>query len=244
MLSRPGKRPAFAVCTRPCYRFRQPVAVSLAYSEIRLAVCRQFVSLVENDKIICFCRFITDVVKHSFPGQGIDADNDHVTLWAKERIAQTGISAANDSELQMEQVPYFPLPIAHQTSWWNYENTADQSAGEHLPHIEPGHDRLAGPGIIGQQESERRLPKHVLVHGQPLMGQWVDQRCFACERRIEEMPIGETMGFCKSPNSVRVGREVQVLECGQSFGNDRKRVSVIPGYRAFNFENEVTSIGV
>ena len=45
------------------------------------------------------------------------------------------------------------------------------------------------------------------------------------------------MSFCKSPNSVRVGREVQVLGRGQSFVNNRKRVSVISGYRAFNFKN-------
>ena len=47
---------------------------------------------------------------------------------------------------------HLTFPVAHQTGWWNDEDAADQPASQHLTHVDPGHDRLAGAGVVSQQE--------------------------------------------------------------------------------------------
>ena len=68
-----------------------------------------------------------------------------------------------------KQRAHLPLPVADQTRGRDDDHAADESPGQHLADVEPRHDGLAGPGVVGQQEAQGRLPQHVLVHSDALM---------------------------------------------------------------------------
>ena len=188
--------------------FRQPVAARLAYSEIRLAVGGELVSLVKDDEVIGLSLRVFEVAEHALPGQGVDADDYPVAIRAEKGIAVSRIAAADDAERQAEKGAHFPFPVADQTGRRHDEHAANQPARKHLPHVQACHDCLAGAGVVSQQEAQRRLFEHVLVHGDALVRERVNQRRFRRERRIEEMAVRKTMCLGDCPDSIRVGREV------------------------------------
>jgi hypothetical protein len=48
----------------------------------------------------------------------------------------------------------------------------------------------------------------VLVDGDPLVGQRVDHRDFGRERRVEQVPVGESLAFGHDPDDLGIGGEV------------------------------------
>ena len=58
---------------------------------------------------------------------------------------------------------------------------------QHLPDVQAGHDRLAGAGIVGEQEADGQLRQHVVVDGDPLVRQRVDLRDLGREGRAGQM---------------------------------------------------------
>ena len=111
-------------------------------------------------------------------------------LDARERIAGAGIRAGDDAEVEAEEGPQFPLPVADQPGRRDDQDAAEQAAGEHLADVEPGHDRLARARLVRPGGTEAGLGEHVVVDGDPLVGQRVDQRDFGRERRVEEVAVG------------------------------------------------------
>ena len=88
------------------------------------------------------------------------------------------------------------------------EHAADEPPRQHLAYVQAGHDGLAGAGIVRQQEAKGSLLQHVLVHGDALMRQRVDQRGFRSERGIEQVPVGKPMRLRDGRDGGRVGSEV------------------------------------
>ena len=78
-----------------------------------------------------------------------------------------------------------------------------------LAHVQAGHDRLAGAGVVGQQEAQRSLPQHLLVDGDALVRQRVDQRGLGGECGIDQMPVGQPVRLHHRRRAVRFGAEVQ-----------------------------------
>ena len=54
---------------------------------------------------------------------------------------------------------------------------------------EPGHDRLAGAGVVGEQEPQRLARQHLLVDRGDLVRERLDERGAHREVRVEE--VGE-----------------------------------------------------
>jgi hypothetical protein len=52
-----------------------------------------------------------------------------------------------------------------------------------------GHDRLAGAGVIGQQEAETRLRQHPPVYGLDLVGKGANAR--EADREVPVIGVGE-----------------------------------------------------
>ena len=125
-----------------------------------------------------------------------------------EGIAGAGVGTSDNTERQPEQRVHFPYPVADQPRGRHDEHAADEPPRQHLAYIQAGHDGLAGAGIVRQQEAQRRLLQHVLVHGDALMRQRVDQRGFRSERGIEQMPVGKPMRLGDRRDGGRVGCEV------------------------------------
>ena len=105
---------------------------------------------------------------------------------------------------------HLPFPVADQPRGRHNEHAADEPSGQHIAYVQAGHDGLAGSGIVRQQEAQRRLLQHVLVHGDALMRQRVDQRGFRSERGIEQMPVGEAMRLGDGRYGGGVGGEFHV----------------------------------
>ena len=74
------------------------------------------------------------------------------------------------------------------------------AAGDQLLDEQPGHDRLAGAGVVGEQEAQRLARQHRLVDGRDLVRQRLDERGVDGEHRVEE--VGEA-------DAVRLGDEAE-----------------------------------
>ena len=68
--------------------------------------------LVKDDEVVSLGLRVFEVAKHAFPGQGVNADDYLVALWAEEGIAGACVLAADDAERQAEQSAHLPLPVA------------------------------------------------------------------------------------------------------------------------------------
>ena len=84
------------------------------------------------------------------------------------------VVALHDEELLVELLLEFPLPLEGEVSRGH-----DQDALAHAPELEfldqqPGHDRLAGPGIVGQEEADAGELEKVVVDRFELVGQRID----------------------------------------------------------------------
>ena len=89
------------------------------------------------------------------------------------------------------------------------EDAPQEPAGEHLADVEAGHDRLAGAGIVGQEEAQSGLLEHVVVDGNPLVGQRVDLGDLGGEGRIGHVPEGQSLAFGQRPHRRRTGGEIE-----------------------------------
>ena len=79
-------------------------------------------------------------------------------------------------------------------------------AAEHqLLDVEPGHDRLAGTGVVGEQEPQRRARQQLAVDGLDLVRQRLDVAGRDREHRVEE--AGER-------DPLRLGGELEVARVG------------------------------
>ena len=114
-------------------------------------------------------------------------------------------AAADDAEGQTEEGAHLPLPVADQAGRGHDEHAAQKSAGQHLAHVQTGHDGLAGAGVVGQQESQGGLLEHPLIHGDALMRERVDQRRLGGEGGVEEMAAGEAMGLGDGRDRLGIG---------------------------------------
>ena len=91
--------------------------------------------LVEDDEVVGIGLRVFEVAKHAFPGQGVDADDYLVALWAEEGIAGACVFAADDVERQAKQSAHFPFPVADQASRRHDEYATNEAAGQHLAHV-------------------------------------------------------------------------------------------------------------
>ena len=84
------------------------------------------------------------------------------------------VVALDDEELLVELLLEFALPLEGEVGRGH-----DQDALAHAPELElldeqPGHDRLAGPGVVGQEEADAGELQQVVVDRFELMRQRID----------------------------------------------------------------------
>ena len=92
-----------------------------------------------------------------------------------------------DFEGKLESLVEFVLPLLGEIAG-AYDHAAVQvAADQQFLDEQAGHDRLAGAGIVGQEEPERLPRQHLAVDGSDLMRQRIDHRGVDGEQRIEQM---------------------------------------------------------
>ena len=71
----------------------------------------------------------------------------------------------------------------------------------------PGHDRLAGARVVGQQEAQRLARQHRLVDGRDLVRQRLDERGVDGQHRIEEVRQADAVRLGDQPEQRAVAVE-------------------------------------
>ena len=84
----------------------------------------------------------------------------------------------------------------------------EQAPRQHLSDIEPGHDRLAGPSIVSEEETQAGLLQHMLIDSKALRWQGINERNFGGKGRIKEVPVSQAFAFSNDTNNLRIGGEV------------------------------------
>ena len=75
-----------------------------------------------------------------------------------------------EPELQVQLV----LPLIDKAARGDDQAALDVLAQDELLDVQPGHDRLAGARVVGEQEAQRRARQELTVDGTQLVGQWLD----------------------------------------------------------------------
>ena len=95
-----------------------------------------------------------------------------------KRVAQPGgvdHLAGEQLELQLELLLELVLPLLGERARRHDQAALQLAADQQLLDQQAGHDRLAGAGIIRQQEAHRLARQHVLIDRTDLVGQRVNR---------------------------------------------------------------------
>ena len=107
--------------------------------------------------------------------------------------------------MQAELLRQLVLPLLDEVAGRDDQAAVEIAADQQLLDQQPGHDRLAGAGIVGEQEPQRLARQHLAVDGRDLVRQRLDLRRADGEIRIEQ--VGKA-------DAVRLGREAQQCAVG------------------------------
>ena len=84
------------------------------------------------------------------------------------------VAALQNEELFIKFLYQLPLPLKGKIGRADYENPLGESPQLKFPDEEPRHDRLASPGIVGQEESYPRQFQEIVVNRFELMRERID----------------------------------------------------------------------
>ena len=135
------------------------------------------------------------------PGHLVEPDDQLVVVL--ERLARRGLLEERgiDAELQAELLEQLVPPLLDEAPRGNDKDAAGVGSQDELTDVEPGHDRLAGPGVVGQDEAERLAGEHRLVDGGDLVGQRLDVRGVHRHHGVEQEGEVDPLGLAGSWNA-------------------------------------------
>ncbi len=99
----------------------------------------------------------------------------------------------------MEAPVQFVLPLFDQTAGANHKTALEVPSCNQLPDEQARHDRLAGAGIVSQQESQGLPWQHGVVNRGDLVRQRLNQRRVHCQYRVKEVSQPDAMSFGDQP---------------------------------------------
>ena len=209
MTGRPAKTAEPALCVGAHrQRFRELVAAG-SDDAVAPVVHAQLVRLVEHDEVVAAAG-LSKYVEHLLAGQRVERHDHAVAVRAVERILRPDVCAAHDAEIQSKEVQQLPPPVADQARGRNDQHALEPLSRHHLADVETGHDRLAGAGVVGEQETERILLQHPLVHRKALVQQRIDARGLDRKGRVELPPERQPKGVGHGEHRLGIAREVQI----------------------------------
>ena len=170
----------------------------------------QLVRLVEHHQVIGRDVRIAECPEHPLGHQGVQGYDNPIAIRTDEGIcAISTIRSRDDAALQSEQGAKLPLPIAHEPRRRDDQHPANPAPEQHLAHVEPGHDGLAGAGVVGKQKAQRLLRQHSLVDRNSLVWKRVDPCGLARECRIELVSVRQAIGFRDQQHGGGISGEIQ-----------------------------------
>ena len=205
---RPGQGGVLRYGRTAGQRLRELVSLRLPDSTV-VAGGAELVGFVKDYEVVGRRAGISQRAKGGLPPDRVQRDDREVAPWPRERVPRPGVGTRYDAESEPEQSAQFPLPVPHQPRRGDNENAANPPAHQHLAHVETGHDGLAGPGIVGEEETKRLLGEHVLVHRDPLVGERMYPGDLAREGRVELVAVSQPQAFGEEGKAVGVTAEVE-----------------------------------
>ena len=118
----------------------------------------QLVGLVEHHQVVRGDLGGAEGRERAFVREGVEGDDDPVAARAGEGVgarpgARPRVRSRHDAASQPEEGAELALPVAHEAGRGHDQHPADAAAEQHLPHVEAGHDGLAGAGVVGEEEA-------------------------------------------------------------------------------------------
>ena len=105
-----------------------------------------------------------------------------------------------DLERQVEAAVELVLPLLGEAARADDQAALQVAAGDQLLDEQAGHDRLAGAGVVGEQEAQRLARQHRLVDRRDLVRQRLDERGVDRQHRVEEV---------READALRLGDEAE-----------------------------------
>jgi hypothetical protein len=160
------------------------------------------VRLVDNDEVPVGTVGLQLLLPVLLAGELVEARDHEVVLG--ERVAglrRLDERLREDVEAEPELLGQLGLPLLDEAAGRDDQAALQVSAQHQFADEKPRHDGLAGTGVVGEDEAERLLGKHRLVHGADLVRQRIHVRGVDRHHRIEEV---------RELDARRLGRELEV----------------------------------
>lgn len=141
-------------------------------------------------------------------GEFVETRDDEVGLC--EPIAGAGslqLVVGENFEGQLKTPVQLILPLLCETSRAHDQAPAQIASRNQFLDEEPRHDRLAGAGVIGEQEAQWLTRQHRLIDGRDLVRQRLDLRGVDRKERIEQMRKADALCFRHEPEKLTVAVE-------------------------------------
>ena len=119
------------------------------------------------------------------------------SIWSRVRM----------SKCEAELLGHLVLPLLDQAAGRDDQAALEVAADQQLLDQQPRHDRLAGAGIVGEQEAQRLARQHLAVDGRDLVRQRLDLRRADGEIGIEQVGEPDAVGLRRQPQQAAVGVE-------------------------------------
>ena len=221
-------------------RVAQQLAQLVALALVRLVARRHAVGLVHDDKVPVR---LPQARQHVVPLRQVQRrDHPRVLhpLVDAELLAQ--VAPLQDLERLVELLLQLALPLEREVRRDHDQDALGEAPQPQLADQQPGHDRLPGPGVVGQQEAHARQLQQVVVDRLQLVRQRVDARDRQAEAGIEFPGNPECVGLEPQPHqrAVPVVAEAAVEhgQPGQVVGAERHLAEAL-GARADQAERPV-----
>ena len=178
---------------------------------------RHLVRLVADHQVVAAVRGPELRVDILVAGQLVQPGDGEIGF--EEPVAGTGcleLVIGQDVEREVEAAVKLVLPLLDQASRADHQTALEVAARDQLLDEQPGHDRLAGAGIVGEQKAQRLARQHGLVHGGDLVRQRLHQGGVHREDGIEQVGEADAARF----GYETVGRAVPVEAPGAPLLDD------------------------
>ena len=190
---------------------REQLAEPVALGVLDLAAeerGRHLVRLVADDEIPAAVRRL-ELLLHVLVARELVETGDDQVGFEEPVAGARGLElvVGEDLERQVEAAVELVLPLLGQAARADDEATLQIAARDQLLDQQPGHDRLAGAGVVGEQEAQRLAGQHRLVDRRDLVRQRLDHRGVDRQHRIEQVGEADALRLGDQPEERAVAIE-------------------------------------
>ena len=110
---------------------------------------------IEHHQVVGRDIRVGEHLEHALGGHGVEGDDHPIASRSREGIRNAPeLRPGYDAELEPEQGTQLAFPVADEPGRRDDQHAANAPAEQHLPHVQPRHDRLAGTSVVGKEETE------------------------------------------------------------------------------------------